>query len=113
MKKIIKNPLFLSFFLCLVLGACIIIPNIIVGGGIYHIIADLDFQDIPFQQLMNDSLKNGNFYYTWFNDLGSNFIGTYSFYNIFSPFTLLGLLFPSNWYPYLGAMSASVTMPPG
>ena len=96
-----KNPLLFSFVICSILGAFIVIPNIICSGGIYHLTADFDFKEIPFHMIMNNSIKNGNFLFTWFNDLGSNFIGTFSFYNLFSPFTIFELLFSSNMIPYL------------
>lgn len=100
-SKIKKNNLLLSFLLSIILGSLIVIPNIIVGHGIYSLSADLNLQQIPFNILINNSLKNGSFLWTWFNDLGSNFIGTFSFYNLFSPFNIIGYLFPSSWFPYL------------
>lgn len=50
---------------------------------------------------MNYSLKNGSFLWTWYNDLGSNFIGTFSFYNLFSPFNMIGYVFPEKFFEYL------------
>lgn len=100
-RKIVKNKLLLSFILSIILGSIIVVPNIIVGHGIYSLSADLNEQQIPFNMLINESLKNGSFLWTWFNDLGSNFIGTFSFYNLFSPFNIIGYLFPATWFPYL------------
>lgn len=99
-KKIINNKLLLSFVLSLILGSLIIIPNIIAGRGIYYLVNDFNFQQIPFNIISNYSIKNGEFY-TWFNDFGSNFISTYSFYNLFSPFNIIGYLFPNSFFPYL------------
>lgn len=96
-----NNKLLLSFLLCLILGFFIVVPNIIIGNGVYHLMADFDLQQIPFNILMNRSIKNGDFYYTFYNDIGSNFIGTFSFYNLFSVFTLFGFLFPSSVFPYI------------
>ena len=101
LRKISKNKLLLSFVLSIVLGSIIIVPNIIIGRGIYSLCADFNLQQIPFNILMNNSIKNGSFLWTWFNDLGSNFIGTFSFYNLFSPFNIIGYLFPSKCFPYL------------
>ena len=100
-RRILKNKLLLSFILSIILGSIIVVPNIIVGHGIYSLSADLNEQQIPFNMIINESLKNGSFLWTWFNDLGSNFIGTFSFYNLFSPFNIIGYLFPSTWFPYL------------
>ena len=100
-NKIKNNKLLISFVLSIILGSIIVVPNIIVGRGIYSLSADLNLEQIPFNMMINYSLKNGSFLWTWFNDLGSNFIGTFSFYNLFSPFNIIGYLFPSSWFPYL------------
>ena len=96
-----KNGYFISFMLSLLLGILIIGPSIIAGDGILTLIADFNFQQIPFNEYINTAIKNGEILWTWVNDLGSNFIGTFSFYNLTSPFVLLGLLFPAQWFPYL------------
>ena len=49
----------------------------------------------------NDQRKEGNLSYTWINDIGTSFIGTYEYYNLTSPFFLITLIFPASWYPYL------------
>lgn len=99
--KILKNSYFIAFIFSLLLGCLIIVPSIIAGNGILTLIADFNTQQIPFNEFLNTAVKNGDVLWTWVNDLGSNFIGTFSFYNIGSPFVLLGLLFPASWFPYL------------
>ena len=94
--KLFKNKAFIAFLCSFVLGAIIVVPNIIDGRGIYHLIADFNVQQIPFNKIINDSLKEGSFLWTWYNELGSNFIGAFSFYNLFSPFNIIGYLFPSS-----------------
>ena len=101
LKKIYKNKFILAFLLSFILGCLIIIPNMIAGDGIYHLYADFDFQEIPFHKLMNYSIKNNEFLWTWNNDFGSNFIATFSFYNLFSPFNLIGLLFSDKYFEYI------------
>ena len=101
MKKLFKNNAFLAFFFSLCLGALITIPNIIYGKGIYNLSADFSFQRIPFYMVMSDAIKDGSILWTWFNELGSNFIGTFSFYNFFSPFNLILYMFPGSWAPYI------------
>ena len=100
-KKVIKNKRFQAFMLSFLLGLIITLPNIILGRGIYSLIADLNFQQIPFNKYINESIKNGSVLWAWGNELGSNFIGTFSFYNLTSPFNILGYLFPSDWFEYL------------
>ena len=100
-KKIIKNKSLFSFLLCTFLGFLIIIFNIIHGHGIYYLIDDFNLQQIPFNMINNYLIKNGEISFSWYNDLGSSFIPTYSFYNLFSPFNMIGYLFPSKVFPYL------------
>ena len=40
LRKISKNKLLLSFVLSIILGSIIIVPNIIIGRGIYSLCAD-------------------------------------------------------------------------
>lgn len=101
MKKLKKHKSLLAFLLSLLLGCIIIIPQIIINKGIFLVVADFNEQQIPFNMIINYSLKHGSYLWTWFNDLGSNFIGTYSFYNLTSPFNIIGYLFPGKLFPYL------------
>ena len=87
-KKLTRNKALLAFLLSMLLGILMILPNIIVGKGIFALTGDLNYQQIPFNMVVNSSIKSGSFLWTWFNNLGSNFIGTFSFYNLFSPFNI-------------------------
>ena len=98
-KNLFKNKTFLAFFYSLCLGALIILPNLIYDKGQYNLQADFSFQQIPFNIMINESIKEGSFLWTWFNELGSNFIGTFTFYNLFSPFNLVAYIFPASWFP--------------
>ena len=100
-KSIFKNYLFMSFFLSFILGCLIILPNTIVGKGLFSLVADYNTQQILFGKIANYSLKSGSYLWTWFNDLGSDFIATFSFYNLFSPFSLIAYLFPADWIPII------------
>ncbi len=102
MKKLAKKYGLIAFLLSLALGCLIVIPNIILGGkGIYTLLSDFNLQQIPFNKVMNEAIKNGELWWTWRNDLGSNFIAIFSFYNLFSPFNLIGFLFPADFFVYL------------
>ncbi len=91
----------LAFFLNFALAFAVFIPFIISKGGILTLIADFNKQQIPFGIYANQKIKTGDFYWAWSADLGSNFIGAFSFYNLGSPFFWLSLLFPAALYPYL------------
>ena len=100
-KRITNNKCFFSFLICTLLGFLIIIFNIIHGHGIYYLVDDFNLQQIPFNMINNYSIKHGEILFSWYNDLGSSFIPTYSFYNLFSPFNMISYLFPSKIFPYL------------
>lgn len=101
LKKIIDNKILLSFLLSFLLGSIIVVPEIIAGGGIYNIADDFNLQQIPFNEFINSSIKSGNIFWNNASDLGSNLIGTFSFYNMFSIFNIISYLFPAKWFVYL------------
>ena len=101
MKRIINSNIFKVIIISFILASLIIVPNIIIGKGVYTLVADLNIQQIPFNIAINNSIKSGSYLWCWFNDLGSNFIATFSFYNLFSPFNIIGYLFPAEWFKYL------------
>lgn len=104
LKKIYNNKALLAFLCSFILGSIIIVPYMIIGKGIFTLWADYNIEQIPYAQLMNYSIKEGSIFWTWNNELGSNFIGTFSYYNLFSPFSMIGYLFPYRWYPYIGGI---------
>lgn len=51
----------------------------------------------------HDAVRSGEVLWNSYTDLGANFIASYSFYLLFSPFFWLTLPFPSEMVPYLMA----------
>ncbi len=99
-----KENLCLQTFLWgLGLSFLIFIPWIIYNGGYFFFYGDFNVQQIPFYQMIHDSIQSGNIGWSYTTDLGANIIGSYSFYMIGSPFFWLTLLFPSQAVPYLMA----------
>ncbi len=90
-----------SFLWGMLISAIFIIPSIIMGKGMYLYYGDYNMQVIPFYQLMSDAVKSGDINWSWYTDLGSSFVGAYTFYNLGSPFFWLMVPFPSDWIPYL------------
>lgn len=78
----------------------IILPALVIGKGRLFMNADFNSQQIPFNILCNKAIKNGEYFWNWNTDLGSNFIASYSFYNIGSPFFWIMLLVPSKYVVY-------------
>lgn len=91
------------FLLALLLGAIIYLPYLLADGGIFVYYGDYNVQQIPFYQMCHDMIRSGNIRWNWYTDLGSNFIGSYAFYLIGSPFFWLTIPFPSEAVPYLMA----------
>ena len=92
-----QKELWLSTFLIALATATVIfLPFIIKDNGYFLFYGDFNVQQIPFYQLCHDAVRNGNFGWNQYTDLGVNFIGSYSFYLLGSPFFWLTIPFP-NW----------------
>lgn len=85
----------------LLLGVCTFGYFILKEKGIFTLFADFNNQQIPFNILANQAVKSGEVFWNWNVDLGSNFIGAFSFYNLGSPLFWITLLFPAKAFPYL------------
>lgn len=98
-----KNNYINVFILGLVTALVVFLPFIIFDKGLFLYYGDFDVQQIPFYKLAHDAVQSGNTLWNWNTDLGVNFIGSYSFYLLGSPFFWVTLLFPSAAVPYLMA----------
>lgn len=98
----------LSFFMMLLM----LLPVMIYTGGYFVYYGDFNSQQLPFYYLAHDAVQNGSFGWNWLTDLGANFIGSYSFYLLGSPFFWLTVPFPQEWVlymiPYLLALKHAV-----
>lgn len=92
-----------AFFLAFCVAAVFFLPFVIVDRGIFLFYGDYNVQQIPFYQLAHRAIRSGNFGFNFYTDLGANFIGSYSFYLLGSPFFWLTLPFPNEALPYLMA----------
>ncbi len=82
-------------------AAVIFIPFMLYDKGYFLFYGDYNVQQVPFYQMCHDAIQSGNWRWSWTTDLGANFIGSYSFYLLGSPFFWLTMLFPSAVVPYL------------
>ncbi len=71
------------------------------SGGLFSLSNDFDAQELAFNMFANREIKAGNIYFNWAIDIGSDFISSFSFYNLGSPFFWITLLFPPSFFPYL------------
>lgn len=80
---------FLSLFASL-------LPVMIADGGYFVYYGDYNSQQIPFYILANNAVRNGQLGWNWFTDLGSDFIGSYAFYLIGSPYFWITTILPKS-----------------
>lgn len=96
-----KQGLCISVLLAFTVSMVVFIPFILVDKGYFLFLGDFNVQQIPFYQLAHKCVKTGNIFWNWNTELGANFIGSYSYYMLTSPFFLLTLPFPNWMVPYL------------
>lgn len=96
-----KGRLLMTFLVTLGMGILLFLPFIIMDRGYFIYYGDFNVQQIAFYRLAHDCVREGNIFWNWTTDLGANFIGSYSFYLLGSPFFWLTLPFPSAAVPYL------------
>ena len=97
-----RNNYFLkSFFLGFFLALLIFLPFMLVDGGRFLFYGDFNVQQVPFYRLAHDAIRAGEFGWNYKTDLGANFIGSYSFYLLGSPFFWLTIPFPSEWLQFM------------
>lgn len=91
------------FLLAFGIALVIFLPFLIMDGGMFVYYGDYNVQQIPFYQMCHNMIRSGEMGWNWYTDLGSNFIGSYAFYLLGSPFFWLTIPFPNDWVPYLMA----------
>lgn len=90
-----------TFLIALLIGACLFVPYIILSEGYFTFYGDFNAQQIPFYMHCHEMVRSGKFFWDFGTDLGANFIGSYSFYLLGSPFFWLIVPFPTFVVPYL------------
>jgi len=95
-----KKSLSLVFIFSFFLAVAFFLPHVIADKGYFFYMGDYNVQQIPFNIMANEAVKSGNIFWNWNTDLGANFIGSYAFYLLGSPFFLLQLIFPPSWIPF-------------
>lgn len=92
-----RTAFLLGFFLLILT----LLPFLIFNGGIFTYYGDFNSQQLPFYQMVHDSVQNGELLWNWKTDLGASLVGSYAFYLLGSPFFWLTVIFPSKAVPYL------------
>lgn len=73
-----------------------ILPSI-VQYGCFIMATDMADQEVPFIIETKRMLMSGSPLWSWNHDFGDNFIGSYTFYTLTSPFVWINCLFPDRW----------------
>lgn len=113
LKKSLKDEKYLKVFLIGFLSMLIaILPIIIFTGGYYIYYGDYNSQQIPFYIHAHEFIKSEGIGWDWGTDLGSNFIASYAFYLLGSPFFWLTIPLPDSLVvfamPFLLALKHAV-----
>lgn len=98
-----QNNYWNVFVLGFVLAFLMFLPFVIKDQGFFFYYGDFNVQQIPFYRHAHQMVREGNIFWDWGTDLGSNFIGSYAFYLLASPFFWLTLPFPNEMVPHLMA----------
>ena len=100
-SRVRSNYFLYAFLFGLALAFVIFLPFMLVDGGRFLFYGDFNVQQVPFYRLAHDAVRSGNIGWSHLTDLGANFIGSYSFYLLGSPFFWLTIPFPGEWLQFL------------
>lgn len=89
-----------TFLIAFLAAAAVFLPAMIGDQGYFLFVGDFNSQQVPFYMNAHDSIRRGEWAWNWYTDLGANFIGSYTFYLLGSPFFYLTLPLPGSWVPY-------------
>lgn len=103
MYKLEKKYYQRAFLIAFAMGVVLLLPFVIIDGGYFVYYGDYNAQQIPFYKVCINAVQSGNFGWNWQTDLGANFVGSYSFYTLGSPFFWFAALFPVSVSQYLMA----------
>lgn len=102
-SKVLKNiksekylQVFLIGFFVFLLTA---LPIMIYTGGYFVYYGDFNSQQLPFYMHAHDFVKNEGLGWDWGTDLGANFVASYAFYLLGSPFFWLTVPLPQFLVP--------------
>ena len=100
-KRTVKEKYFMAFGLAFIVACALFVPYIIWDKGYFIFYGDFNAQQIPFYKLAHAAVRNLDIGWSFGTDLGSNFVSSYSFYLLGSPFFWLTIPFPNDFVPHL------------
>lgn len=96
-----KEKYFQAFFIAFLIALAFFGIYIIADKGYFLYYGDFNVQQVSFYKVAHKAIREGNIFWNWNTDLGANFIGSYSFYLLGSPFFWLTIPFPTDFVPHL------------
>ena len=81
-----KEKYLSTFLIAIGVAMALFVPYMVMSEGYFTFYGDFNVQQIPFYQKCHEAVRSGNIFWSWKTDLGANFIGSYSFYLLGSPF---------------------------
>ena len=96
-----KERYFQAFFIAFLVALAFFGIYIVADKGYFLYYGDFNVQQVSFYKIAHQAIREGNIFWNWNTDLGSNFIGSYSFYLLGSPFFWLTIPFPTDFVPHL------------
>ncbi len=102
LEKQEKKKIYFKVFLLHFITAMLAFAGMLLQEkGMFTISTDYNNQQLAFSSYMNQMIKQGNIFWSWSTDLGSDFVSSMSWYSIGSPFFWLSMLFPATSYIYI------------
>lgn len=92
-----------AFLYAFIMACILFLPFVAIDQGYFIFYGDYNAQQIPFYKTCIEAVQSGDLGWNWQTDLGVNFVGSYSFYTLGSPFFWLAALFPVSVSQYLMA----------
>lgn len=92
-----------AFLYAFIMACLLFLPFVAIDQGYFVFYGDYNAQQIPFYKTCIEAVHSGNLGWNWQTDLGVNFVGSYSFYTLGSPFFWLAAVFPVSVSQYLMA----------
>ena len=89
-----------AFLIAFIAAFLIFLPSIIKYDGMFFYYGDFNAQQVPFNKLCVDEVRQGNFGWNWYTDLGTGLITAYSGI-LGNPLFWIMAVFPSSVTPYL------------
>ena len=90
-----------TFLIAMAIALVLFVPAMLVDQGYFLFVGDFNSQQIPFYKVAHHAIRSGEWGWNWYTDIGSNFVSSYTFYLLGSPFFWLTIPFPNDFVPYL------------